>query len=121
MGRKDVAEHHLGGLLARVARSQTWDDWLPEYVLNHLERSANAGLRAYFNLGVRNARGMTSRNPYESGAQERSLAGHYRELAARYGNLHPRVSSMLTSIAADYQEDARRQDQRATVGERWQF
>lgn len=43
-------------------------------------------------MGVRNARGVTMRSPYDGGAQERRLAERYRELAARYGNSHPRLS-----------------------------
>lgn len=117
--RKEVAETHLGALFARFARHRPWDDWLPMPILNFLDRPENSRLRERFDLGVRNARGVTSRGPYDGGEQERKLAGRYRELAARYGNSHPRVSALLISIAEGYEWDARRQDERAAVGERW--
>lgn len=117
--RREVAETHLGALLARFARRRSWDDWLPESVLDLLDRPEHGGLRERFKLGVSNARGVTTRMPYDGGAQERVLAGNYRELAARYGNSHPRVSALLTSIAEGYEWDARREDEQAALGERW--
>ncbi|MCE8510924.1 hypothetical protein KBY28_20940 [Ruegeria pomeroyi] len=118
-GRKEVAELHLGAVLARFARHRSWDDWLPACVLDYLDRPENGGLRERFDLGVRNARGVTSRGPYDGGEQERRLAERYRELAMRFGNSHPRISETLNSIAEGYEWDGRRHDERATVGERW--
>ncbi|MBL3703209.1 hypothetical protein GI582_10965 [Sulfitobacter sp. BDSS02] len=117
--RKEVAETHFGSLLARMARRRSWDDWLPDVILEYLDRSECAGLRESFCMGVHNARGVTMRNPYDGGEQERRLAGRYRELAARYGNFHPRLSESLISIAEGYERDARREDEQAEVGERW--
>lgn len=117
--RKGVAECHLGALLARFARKRSWDDWMPACILDFLNRPENAALREQFKLGVSNARGVTTRGPYDGGEQERRLAGRYRNLAAKYGNSHPRVSVMLTSIAEEYEWDARREDEQAAVGERW--
>ncbi|QSZ57716.1 hypothetical protein [Rhizobium sp. ZX09] len=119
LDRKEVAETHFAALLARFARHRPWDDWLPVVILDFLDRSENGELREKFDLGVRNARGVTSRGPYDGGEQERKLAGRYRGLAARYGNSHPRVSAVLISIAEGYEGDARRQDERAAIGERW--
>ena len=117
--RKEVAETHLGGLLARFARHRSWDDWLPDSILDFINRPENTGLRNRFEMGVSNARGVTSRSPYDGGEQERHLAVRYRELSTRYGNSHPRVSTMLISIAEDYERDATRHDDQAAVGERW--
>lgn len=117
--RKEVAEIHIGALLARMARRRPWDDWLPEVILGYLDRSECAGLRERFCMGVRNARGVTTRSPYDGGEQERRLAKRYRDLAARYGNSHPRLSESLISIAEGYEWDARREDEQAAVGERW--
>ena len=117
--RKEVAEIHFGALLARMARGRSWEDWLPGVILEYLDRSECGALRERFCLGVRNARGITMRSPYDGGAQERSLAERYRDLAARYGNTHPRLSESLISIAEGYEWDARREDEQAAVGERW--
>ena len=92
---------------------------MPEAILGLLDHPENSGLRGKFDLGIRNARGITSRGPYDGGAPERALAANYRKLSARYGNSHPCVSSMLVSRAEGYEWDAKREDEQATVGERW--
>lgn len=117
--RLEVSEVHIGALYARLARRRPWDDWLPEPVLDLLDRPDRGGLRDRFDLGVRNARGVTVRGPYDGGAQEQKLAEQYRALASRYGNSHPRVAAMLTRLAESYEWDARRENDRAAVGERW--
>jgi len=119
MDRREVAEAHFAALLARLARRRGWDAWLPECVLDLLDRPEHSSLRERFDLGVRNARGVTSRGPYDGGEQERKLAGRYRDLAVRYENSHPRVSAMLISIAEGYEWDGRREDDQAAVNERW--
>ena len=118
-GRKEVAETHLGALLARLAGQRSWDDWLPVCILDYLERPEHQGLRAKLSLGVQNARGVTTRSPYDGGAQERQLAERYRDLAARFGNSHPRFAETLDDVAEGYERDGRWQDERAAVMERW--
>ena len=118
-GRKEVAEIHFGALLARLARRRSWDDWLPVCVLDYLDRPEHQGLRAKLSLGVQNARGVTTRNPYDGGPQERQLAERYRDLAARFGNSHPRLAETLVEVAEGYERDGRRHDGRAAVVERW--
>ncbi len=117
--RREAAERHLGALLARLARRRSWNEWLPVSVLDFLDRPENGELRRRFDVGVYNARGVTSRGPYDGGDQERSLERRYRELAERYRSSHPRVSAMLISIAEGYEREARRHDESAAVGERW--
>jgi hypothetical protein len=117
--RREMAEIHIGALLGNFVWHRSWDDWLPDYILAFLDKPENSGLRERFDLGVRNARGVTVRGPYDGGNQERDLAGKYRKLALRYGNSYPRVSALITSIAEEYDWDASRADERAAVGERW--
>jgi hypothetical protein len=119
VSRKEVAETHFGGLLARFARHRSWDDWLPEYMLNFLDRLENESLREKLVVGIRNARGSTMRGPYDGGVQERLLAIHYRELATQYSITYSRVSTLLISIAESYEQEARRQDEEAAIDERW--
>ncbi|MFL1465157.1 hypothetical protein [Marinobacter sp. HN1S83] len=114
------AELHLGALLARYARHRRWEDWLPEPLLNILDSPENDGLRDKFELGIRNSRGITSRSPFDGGAQERKLAARYRTLASNYVTTHPRVAGMLLSVAESYEWDAKRHDNDAVLGERWQ-
>jgi len=117
--RREVAETHLAALLAWLARRRAWDDWLPDAILEFLDHPENSGLREKFRMGVHNARGVTSRGPYDGGAQEKRLAENYRKLAAGYGNSYPRTSALLISIAKSFDWDAKQHDERAAVGERW--
>ena len=117
--RLEVAETHLAALLARFARHRAWDNWLPDVILEFINNPTNGGLRKKFRMGVHNARGVTSRGPYDGGAQERRLAENYRKLAVRYRNSYPRTSSLLISIAESFERDANQHDERAAVGERW--
>ena len=117
--RFEVAGSRLGALYGRLARRRSWDDWLPDPVLKLLDAPEHQDLRQSFAIGVRNARGVTSRSPYDGGAQERNLAQKYRELAARFGNSYPRVAELLKEIAKGYEWDAKSEDEQAAVGERW--
>ena len=117
--RREIAEIYLGKMLGRFVRHRSWDDWLPECVLDFLDRPEHNGLREEFEVGIRNARGTTCRSLFDGGAQERHLASCYRERAAKYSTTYPRVSAQLISLAKDYEQDARRQDDGAAVSERW--
>jgi hypothetical protein len=117
--RKEVAELHLSALLGRFARGLAWDNWLPTPVLDLLERPDFEGLRERLEYGIRNARGTTSRGPYDGGEQERQLAGNYQKLAIQYQHTHPRVASQLRIIAEAYEKDALSEDHDAALSERW--
>ena len=119
VSRKEVAEVHLAELFGRVARHRSWDQWLPVCVLDLLNRPEYGGILRRLGLGVHNARGTTSRYPFDGGAQERALAGEYRNLAVKYGTIYPRISAQLIVIAESYEHDARRHDEEAAIDERW--
>lgn len=119
LGRSYGAEHHFSDLLARFARHRSWDNWLPECVLDFLDRPGNRRLREIFETSIRNARGVTRRGLYDGGAQEQQLATYYRKLATSYSTKYPRVSALLTSIAESYERLARQEDERAVIDERW--
>lgn len=117
--RRGVAESQLGRLLGRFARHRSWDQWLPDSVLGFLDMPENSDLLKQLDLGVHSARGVTRRRPFDGGAQERALAGEYRNLAAKYATVYPRVSAQLIVIAESYEHDARRYDEEAAIDERW--
>lgn len=117
--RRGVAESQLGRLLGRFARHRTRDQWLPDSVLGFLDMPENSDLLKQLDLGVHSARGVTRRSPFDGGAQERALAGKYRDLAAKYGTIYPRVSAQLIVIAESYEHDARQHDEEAAIDERW--
>ena len=116
---KDVAVFQFGELLARFAKRRSWDDWLPECILELLDQRQNGDLLSKFGIGIQNARGITTRGVFDGGEQERQLAENYRELSARMANSYPRVSDLLDWVARMYEDAARKQDERAVVRERW--
>lgn len=118
-GRQPIAEHMLGQAYARFASRRTGENWLPEALADLLDLPDASKLREGFEIGVRNARGVTMRNPYDGGAQERRLADKFREAADRYSLTHPRLAASLRNIAAAYDWDAKREDDQAALGERW--
>lgn len=118
-GRLRPALSNLADCLARVAKQRGLDDWLPEVVLDFLDRVDLGDLRRSFEVSVHNARGTTMRRPFDGGVQERELALQYRELGERKSNDFPRVAAMLDRISESYKRDAKREDDRAQLGERW--
>ena len=115
----DVAVFQFGELLARFAKRRSWDDWLPECILELLNQRQNGDLRSKFGIGIQNARGVTTRGVFDGGEQERQLAENYRELSVRMANSYPRVSDLLEWLTRRYEDAARKQDERAVVRERW--
>lgn len=118
-GRQPIAEHMLGQAYARSASRRTWEEWLPKALADLLDLPDASKLREGFEIGVRNARGVTMRNPYDGGAQERQLADRFREAADRYSLTHPRLAASIRNIAAEYDWEAKREDDQAALGERW--
>lgn len=117
--RSGPAYSQLAAIYADFARYRSWDDWLPHPILKLLDSPEHEGLRERFQTAVYNARGVTTRHPHAGGTQERKLADGYRVLAARHTKSFPRMSELLKKIAKSYEWEAKREDEHATVGERW--
>ncbi len=118
-GRQSIAEHMLGQAYARFVSRRPWESWLPEALADFLDLPDASKLREGFEIGVRNARGVTMRNPYDGGAQERQLADKFRKAADRYSLTHPRLAASIRNLAAAYDREAKREDDQAALGERW--
>ena len=66
-----------------------------------------------FSIDINNGRGVVSRTIGEGGGQERELAEKYRSWARQRSMHYPYVGSILVDIAADYDRQALRQDEKA--------
>ena len=84
--------------------------WPHEAVRNIIEKIKSPQLDLAIRIGKQNARGMTSRSPWDGCKQERELATKYYGDAKKIELTYPRTAEILRSIARDYDNDARRQD-----------
>jgi hypothetical protein len=87
--------------------------WPSEPVRDVLEHEQDDELQTGMHIGRFNQRGVTVRNPYSGGAQERALAEQYRRWADAVRNRWPRSGALLDSLAETYDRDARREDAQA--------
>lgn len=109
MDRAEVTEVTVGQWLS-VCPADPDETWPHLIVRDLLEESDSDRLRRGFVTGVLNNRGIVSRDCYEGGEQERTLAAKYRGYAARIRVSYPRVATMLEDIARSYEHDAQRVD-----------
>lgn len=104
-GRLETGDHKIGELLASVGPALS-EDWLPDAVCAAIQRAKSREMESGFFVGLYNRRGVTSRGPYEGGAQERDLAARYRRDAERVRVRWPRVADCLEQLAKAYENQA---------------
>lgn len=112
--RLTMCDQTLGQILAHAPADEdgTWPFAPARQVLDRPELEQ---MRRGFAIGTWNRRGVTSRSPWDGGAQERDLAESYRRRAERVQNSHPNVASMLEEIARDYERHGNREDVEANL------
>jgi hypothetical protein len=118
-GLQRAADAHIGQILAR---SPVGSDgvWPHESVRVAIEAFANDEMIEGFVTGVYNSRGMTSRELFEGGAQERTQAKQYLNAAQYLAKRWPQTATALTRVAEGYESEARREDIRAQLNrEEW--
>nr|CAM77863.1 hypothetical protein MGR_3931 [Magnetospirillum gryphiswaldense MSR-1] len=112
--RLAIGDQQLGGILA-YAPTDADGTWPCLAVADVLDRLDLEEVRTGFRVGAFNKRGCHSRELHEGGAQERVLAETYRGHARRFHNSHPLLASALDDLADGYEQDARREDDRARL------
>lgn len=60
-----------------------------------------------------NGRGVTSRNPFEGGSQERELEAYFERLAENHSTAFPLVAQCFRQLAKHYRAYAKREDEEA--------
>lgn len=112
--RAEVGDDLIGQVLAASAQG-TDGAWPNEAVRDVIEALGSPRLESGLYVGKLNRRGVTSRDPYEGGSQERQLASRYRTWAEQTAKGWRRTSRMLRALADSYEADARRQDEEAAL------
>lgn len=113
--RGEIGDHCLGQLLVKAPAGEN-GIWPCEAVCEAMEEIASPEISRGFSIGVYNSRGVHSRG--EGGEQERELSAKYRGWAERLHFDYQYVRSVLESIAASYEQDARWEDSRAKIAKR---
>ena len=116
-GRIEIGDQKIGEWLSRASFE---DDthWPCRLVCEALETIVSEDVAKGFEIGVYNGRGVTRRDPYEGGGQERDLAARYRAWAQAWRFEYPFVARILDEIAAGYEGDGVREDAEVLVRER---
>ncbi len=114
--RAAIGNQHIGQLLSRAPTEED-GIWPCQPVCEAMERIASTEIGNGFHIGVCNGRGVVHRS-VKSGAQERDLAATYRSQAKQRAFEYPYVSSVIESIAAAYDREAKWWDDEAEIEKR---
>ena len=116
-GRVELGEQRIGQLLAKAPAEED-GSWPCIEVCEAMESIASQQIGNGFQVGVLNGRGVHSRKIDEGGVQERELAAKYRGWARLRAFDYPYVSSLLEDVAADYDRQAGREDDKVKIQRR---
>ncbi|MCY4588807.1 MAG: helix-turn-helix domain-containing protein [Bryobacterales bacterium] len=114
--RAAIGDQHIGQLLSRAPTEED-GIWPCQPVCEAMERIASTEIGNGFHIGVCNGRGVVHRS-VKGGAQERDLAATYRSQAKQRAFEYPYVSSVIESIAAAYDREAKWWDDEAEIEKR---
>jgi hypothetical protein len=110
--RSDAADDVLGQLLSSAPLGSD-GIWPAEPVRDIVERLRSPHFDSGLEIGRLNARGITMRDSYDGGAQERALADGLRADARRLQARWSRTARILRSMADSYEDEARQHDREA--------
>ena len=111
-GRAEIGDEYIGHLLAKSPDGED-DLWPCEPVREVLELLGPGAqhIGNGFDSGTFNLRGVTMRDPFAGGDQERALADKYQEQASMMASKWPHTAALLQRIVGDYQHEAQWHDQ----------
>ena len=116
-GRADIGDQYIGELLSNSPIDGN-GAWPCTAICDVMEQVGSEVIGEGFNIGVRRARGVTTRAIGEGGKQERELAAKYRSWGRQRSPYYPFAGSVLDSIAAYYEAEAKWHEDRAKINER---
>jgi hypothetical protein len=110
--RYDAGMSHIGKML--VSAPPDADGSQPcEAVRDLLEDLQSEVIEEAFFIGVLNRRGVTSRRLEDGGTQEQELVRRHQTDAQRFADRWPRTAAILRSLAKNYENEARRDEESA--------
>ena len=113
-GRTGIGDSYIGQILSRAPAD---DDGITPClaVCEAMEGVGSRDIGLGFSIGIHDGRGVVTRAIGEGGGQERDLAEKYRSWARQRSPRYPYVGSILEDIAADYDRQGLRQDDKAKI------
>ncbi len=112
--RIDVCDIQIGQLLANAEFEE--DIWPPEAICKIIDSIPSEKLHTGFKIGVSNKRGVFTKSLDEGGKQEKALSEKYKKYADKLNIRFPKTASILYDIAADYNNQAKIEDEEV---EKW--
>ena len=118
--RKYIGDETIGQILSSCPAG---DDgiWPCETVRRVIEDIESEDIAIGMSIGIRNARGVTTRSFGDRGDQERELAAKYRDWSKKLSFEYPYVAKLLEEIARQYDYDAQHWDTREEIEKRTRF
>jgi hypothetical protein len=114
-GRLEIADVKIGEVFAKSPADS--DKGVPLIAVREaIEEIKSDVIERGFSIGLRNLRGVWSKDLYEGGKQERDLAEKF-EGYANTCSRWPRTAKALRSVANDYRSEANEEDERAKARE----
>jgi hypothetical protein len=110
--RPGMCDHTLGEIFARACQRHE-DNWPPLAVATVAEEIGSDSFFHGLVIGVLNARGVVTRDPWAGGTLERDLSGRYRQLAQYVREASPRLAEAFLQLANEYERDSRHEDEDA--------
>jgi hypothetical protein len=108
-GRMEIGDEKIGETFA-WAPADPDGTWPPLLVREVIESVRSDHLETGVYIGVKNARGITVRDPMDGGALERGEAAKYRSFGKAVRLEYPRTFAVLDRIARSYDHEARAHD-----------
>ncbi|ABA57200.1 hypothetical protein Noc_0681 [Nitrosococcus oceani ATCC 19707] len=108
--RLAVTDLTIGTWLSDWPCNKNLEFWPDKVIAELLDRDDCEDIRRGFSIGVQNSKGVSSRNPYDGGNQEREIANKFKAFAATWGDEKTNLSAMIEDIAKSFEHQARSHD-----------
>lgn len=105
-----VTDLNIGAWISDWPCKKDLESWPDPVIADLLDQDDCGDIRRGFHTGVYNARGVSSRMPYDGGDQERNIASTFRRFAIRWEETKPNLAAMIESLAKSYAREAQRHD-----------
>lgn len=112
--RLAVTDLTIGAWLSDWPCNKNLEFWPNTVIAELLDQEDCEDIRRGFSTGVQNSRGVSSRNPYDGGNQEREIANKFESFATTWGTEKPNLVGMIEDMAKSFEHQARRYDDDAS-------